>query len=752
MEISINDLSKILSEKGIEFVEELKRRWGSIIGDTVEDSLNSGTNAETVKIYEDIQKTNEELTHGKYINEESFDISATNLWSVLNEVPEINNSEAYEIAFDINSENRQKSQILSIAAATEGEQTNASINILDTQKDISELSFSSDGEYTSNTNNSTDLAYGIENNKNLVATIVGGGISKLASLIPDTGSQFFSTLKSILDVVSQGTQSYIDGIAETNFGSKMEQSWYGSENSFLNYFSKSGNTLKVKVLNSTPLDSGENMKNLYGSLMLAVPYQFGNLSDPDNRTLINSFVKDGRFLTLTPGLPKFNGGYYTRGIRDEKLTGNEILSYLLKNGIDEEFTKRDKRYYTFQAKYAEYYSYLEAMLTPIWLKLGLGTEGSNTFNIFSFFNIKNASDGIDPNSTGSYKQLKNKYKSLGFFINAMSAVSESINSQPTSFGSTLAGNINSNADQYQQINYLTGMGTGTIASGIKRSLGIAYTAKEQIGGTLSSIFSSTISKVSSGNGIGKLVGLVSGLVADTARFSATGDVSSIIQSFATTNGMHVAYPELWSDSSYSKNMNFNISFTSPYGDPLSIFQYVYVPFCALLCFALPRQADSNGFVSPFFVRADIPGLITSDLALITDVTWTKGGESGMLWTKDGLPRSISCSFTLTDLYPYLAMTKRYSYLTANPSYTVFLDNMTGLCAINKETDDPLNTYWERMISRVSGDAKAEGTGEKLWNKFSEEKQKSDKQLYGNTTRSAISKTLSSNSVPWLRRT
>jgi len=44
-----------------------------------------------------------------------------------------------------------------------------------------------------------------------------------------------------------------------------------------------------------------------------------------------------------------------------------------------------------------------------------------------------------------------------------------------------------------------------------------------------------------------------------------------------------------------------------------------------------------------------------------------------------------------DLYPYLAMTKRYSYLSSNPSFTVFLDNMAGLCALyQNESDDLLN--------------------------------------------------------------
>ena len=54
---------------------------------------------------------------------------------------------------------------------------------------------------------------------------------------------------------------------------------------------------------------------------------------------------------------------------------------------------KDKRYYTFDVKFAEYYSYLETMLNTLWIKMGLGMEDQSTFNIFSFFNI--SKDGKD---------------------------------------------------------------------------------------------------------------------------------------------------------------------------------------------------------------------------------------------------------------------------------------------------------------------------------------------------------------------
>jgi len=218
--------------------------------------------------------------------------------------------------------------------------------------------------------------------------------------------------------------------------------------------------------------------------------------------------------------------------------------------------------------------------------------------------------------------LKSQYKSsIGFFVNASSAVSESMSSQQTSFGGELASRSNSASDTYQKLNYITGMGTSGSFNKNRRTIGIAMTQINQASSYIQENFTKTTSALNSNStGIGKLIKVVAGIALDTARISATEDFSSLIQSFAVTNGMKTIYPELWSDSSYSKNINFNITFTSPYGDPLSIFKYVYVPFCALLCFALPRQASENGYLSPFFVRADVPGIISSDLGIITDLT------------------------------------------------------------------------------------------------------------------------------------
>ena len=65
-------------------------------------------------------------------------------------------------------------------------------------------------------------------------------MQKLAGFFDDNGlgnSGLGKALVSIIRNISDQLVSYKDGVSETSFGGKMEESWYGNaEKSFLNYF------------------------------------------------------------------------------------------------------------------------------------------------------------------------------------------------------------------------------------------------------------------------------------------------------------------------------------------------------------------------------------------------------------------------------------------------------------------------------------------------------------------------------------
>lgn len=603
-----------------------------------------------------------------------------------------------------------------------------------------------------------------------ISTVVSGADDIIQSFSDALGSISTSlgnnstTLKTvgkILSVFSDSLADYQDGVTETSFGALQEQSWTGTSSSFVNAVAGKRTSMTVKFLSSTPLDQGSTA-NLYGTLMLGAPPTFTNISDPCAREYINSFVKDGKFITLTPGLPQYNGlSYSALGGTTTDANGNEVatggasdsqlnqttdpdsmISYLLKNGLDDEFASKDKRYYTFKASYEQYFSYLETMLNAVYVKMGLATEDGSTFDLFSFFNLGKSK------TSGDYGTFDGKYmNSLGFWVNPAGSLSESIDSSPTSFGSDLAGQVNAQSDTYAKENYITGMGTGGSARNVSRvaanTINTTISLKNLVSDNLN--YAKQLSG-SVSNAIGKVIAYAVGAVFDAGLYTTQNDMGQQVQMYATTNGMRVTYPELWYSTEYNRSFTVNFEFVSPYGDPMSIFQNVYVPFCALLCFAMPRQAAENGLVSPFLVRGDVSGLTTIDLGMITGFTFTRGGSNEM-WTKDGLPLAISGNFSIVDLYPFLSMSKRLSYLSANPNYSVFLNNMAGLHATYSIDDTALSDYFKQMLNRVSGQSNA--TEKKLWNGYGSASRAAHTAASEAARQTRIN--LAGSKVPWMRK-
>lgn len=608
-----------------------------------------------------------------------------------------------------------------------------------------------------------------------VGGAVSGGISVVADTIETAGRAAASALENMretLDMLAEsdengayiasilsrgldmfmGTQGYVNGVDETSFGSYQEQSWSKSGGFLDTFLNNKSNRYKINFITNTPLNSGDQMESLYGNMILGVPPLFNHISDPRSDGNVNSFIKDAKFLSLTPGIPRFNGSDFLNTKSSDALSqtpdGDSMLEFLLKNGYDSDSFYKDKRYYSFQPEYDLYFSYLETMLNTVYIKLGLATSenADNEFNLFSFFNISGSSSSIK-------SELMSKYQSsIAFFVNPSGALSESINNSETSFGQELQGTYEQFADENQRINYFTGMGNNRSAvSGLagagRTTLMTANIIKNSLS-YISDSLSNTISGFQQGQGLSKIAYGLIGLTNDVLTLTSTQDMGTVIASFANTSGARAVYPELWSSGSYSQVVNINFEFMSPYGDPLSIFQYVYVPFFSLLAFALPRQSGTNQFVSPLFVRADIPGYFTIDFGLITDLTWNLGGNSN-IWTKDGLPRSISGSFSIANLFPFLAGTKYISALSSNPQYTSFLDRFAGLHAVYQtDSTTNLNDFFKQMLNRVSGINSSNILTNGLWNRYN----RISKQGHTNyaTTTKGNRDTLRGSQIPWFR--
>jgi hypothetical protein len=144
------------------------------------------------------------------------------------------------------------------------------------------------------------------------------------------------------------------------------------------------------------------------------------------------------------------------------------------------------------------------------------------------------------------------------------------------------------------------------------------------------------------------------------------------------HGSNLIYPEIWTDSDYSKSFSVQINLASPYGDKESIYLNVIVPMLHALALALPRQSSENSFNAPFLIRGYAQGWFSIDMGMVETITIEKGPEQS--WTVDGLPTEAKITLNIKELYGNLMMSPstRPSYFFANQGLIDFLGVTCGV--------------------------------------------------------------------------
>lgn len=177
-----------------------------------------------------------------------------------------------------------------------------------------------------------------------------------------------------------------------------------------------------------------------------------------------------------------------------------------------------------------------------------------------------------------------------------------------------------------------------------------------------------------------------------------GDVSTVVSGEG-----RVTLPDMWSDSSFSRSVSLNFTFTSPYGHNLAIFENTYIPFLLLFCMSTPRQIGSKTFTNPFFVRVNMKGMFSIPMGIIESLTIERGDDKNN-WTTEGIPRTIKCSVTIKDLSPVLMMSmarsKFFSLFAGNDGLTSYINTLSGL-SIHDQRDfsKKVDKWYKRITER-----------------------------------------------------
>lgn len=407
---------------------------------------------------------------------------------------------------------------------------------------------------------------------------------------------------------------------------------------------------------STLLEPGklkiENTRSIFG-----MPYQFNKLTDnrlggdegnSDNtfgRKYAQKIVSRAPVLIMQAGTPTFLKGFND----DQKKSMIEGLGKTAAEGAAsltgiQSTVNSAGKYYSFKDASNEYYRGVNQMCRAMGVFLGITDET---------INVNGHEDSI-----GNFDWRKSSEKpnfgyyrgAVGFYVNAEAQTSDGIANGTRA--SALSGQVNQLSDQAAELQFILG---GVVSSDIPGLSSVAN--KLQTSGD------KAVDSANKANDTQNNTGLIGSMINNINTLMAGGKL---------------IFPEIWSDSSFTKNYNITIKLDSPDCDKLSIYLNILVPLAHIMGFCLPRYSGSNAYVSPFLVRAYLRSMFHVDMGIITSCEIIKGDNQA--WNQDGLPTQVTVQITLKDLYSVMAMmlADGKSDLIANPAQLDYLANLCGL--------------------------------------------------------------------------
>lgn len=398
----------------------------------------------------------------------------------------------------------------------------------------------------------------------------------------------------------------------------------------------------------------ENTRSVFG-----MPYQFtpitDNRLDGDNslrsfgRKYAQKIVSRAPIMIMQAGTPVFMKGF------SDKEKGNIL------EGIASDVTGANKmketlnsagKYYSFKDASIDYYNGVNQMCRAMGSLLGIGDRSITVNDVTGNISDFNWMSAANKPYFGYYKGA------VGFYANAEAQMQDSIANGTRQ--SALAGQVNQISDQAAELQFILG---GVASSGVPIASQVADLVHKDQDKTAKSA-----NKKNSTD-------------------SNTGVLGSIINSINTLiSGGKLIFPEIWSDSSFTRNYNITIKLDSPDCDTYSIYMNILVPLVHIIGFCLPRYSGTNAYVSPFLVRAYLRSMFHVDMGIITSCEIIRGDTQA--WNQDGLPTQVTVQMTIKDLYTVMAaMLSEDSMaqdLISNPAQ---LDYIANLCGINIAVPD-----------------------------------------------------------------
>lgn len=305
------------------------------------------------------------------------------------------------------------------------------------------------------------------------------------------------------------------------------------------------------------------------------------------------------------------------------------------------------KYYTFENRFKDYYNYVNPMcrIAARYLELQdvkIDNQPLDQMNWMEY--VKNRISSVGD---------LNDFLSVPFYVDSDTSIGESFDNSTQA--SLLANTVNNVSDTAKELNFLLGYGAGKKGADEFMNDGII------------------------GDSINNISNMVSRLLGHNGFFSNLQDHLDTVAS-----GGKLIFPEIWSDSSFSRSYSCKFKFISPDASNLSVFLNVLVPLFHLIALVAPQMPENNpnGYTNPFLIRAIYKGFFNVDMGIITSMNVTKGAECQ--WTPEGVPTSIEVDISIKDLYNAMSITpssvSNFKFDTINN--TSQMDYIANLCGIN----------------------------------------------------------------------
>lgn len=182
-----------------------------------------------------------------------------------------------------------------------------------------------------------------------------------------------------------------------------------------------------------------------------------------------------------------------------------------------------------------------------------------------------------------------------------------------------------------------------------------------------------------------------GQIVDTLKNFAIGTVNEFSYGLANVvssllGGGYADIPKKWDDSDFSfPSVNYSMTLVSPYGNPISQLQNIYIPLAMILAGSLPLQAGKSSYTSPFLCSIFNKGVQDVRLGMITNVSITRG-ITNLPFSRTKRMLSCEVNFTITDL-----STRLVAPINSSPWKTLF--------SLNWDDDTPTGIYLATLASR-----------------------------------------------------